>query len=265
MATPLQRGIFVAFDQLHRDYGALKNADPKRDLIILVESQRMLQSRKWHFQRLWFMISAAKHFAESLRAQGFEVSYLKAATTRAGIESVIKERGLKQVIAATPNSYRLEADLSGLVEFVENDFFLTNRSDFIKWARAQKSLLMENFYRTQRKRFNILMDGEKPVGGAWNFDKENRLTPPKGYQFPPYLSHKRDQLDLEVEKELSELNLNLWGAKPDTTWGTTRDAALAQLDYFLDKHFTSFGPYEDAMLKENWSLHHSLLSPYLNI
>ena len=265
MATPLQRGIFVAFDQLHRDYGALKGANPKEDLIILVESQRMLRSRKWHFQRIWFMVSAARHFAESLRAEGYEVSYLKAPTTRAGIESAIKGRGLKQVIAVAPNSYRLEADLIGLVEFIENDFFLTSRADFIKWAGAQKSLLMENFYRTQRKRFNILMDGEKPVGGAWNFDKENRLTPPKGYQFPPYLTHQRDEIDLEVEKELNESNLDLWGAKPDTTWGTTRAAALAQLDYFLDKHFNNFGPYEDAMLKENWSLHHSLLSPYLNI
>ena len=52
----MKRGIYVAFDQLHRNFGALKGADPKSDLIILVESQRMLASRKWHFQRLWFMI-----------------------------------------------------------------------------------------------------------------------------------------------------------------------------------------------------------------
>ena len=261
----MKRGIYVAFDQLHRNYGALKNANPKNDLIILVESQRMLASKKWHFQRLWFMISAARHFAESLKAEGFEVVYLKAANTKAGIESAMANHGLTDVIAAKPNSYRLSENLQSIVTFLENDFFLTSQVEFTNWAASQKSLLMENFYRLQRKKLNILMDGEKPVGGAWNFDKENRLTPPKGYQFPNYLEHQKDKLDLEVETELSNSKLELWGAKPNSTWGTTRKAALAQLNYFLDNHFQNFGPYEDAMLGENWALHHSLLSPYLNI
>ena len=261
----MKRGIYVAFDQLHRNYGALKNASPKNDLIILVESQRMLASKKWHFQRLWFMISAARHFAESLKAEGFEVVYLKAANTKAGIESAVANHVLTGVIAAKPNSYRLSENLKSIVTFIENDFFLTSQIEFTKWAASQKSLLMENFYRLQRKKLNILMDGEKPVGGAWNFDEENRLVPPKGYQFPDYLEHQKDKLDFEVETELSNSKLELWGAKPNSTWGTTRKAALAQLNYFLENHFQNFGPYEDAMLGENWALHHSLLSPYLNI
>ena len=69
----MKRGIYVAFDQLHTGFGALRNANPKEDLIIMVESQRMLRSRSWHIQRLWFMISAARHFAKDLENQGFEV------------------------------------------------------------------------------------------------------------------------------------------------------------------------------------------------
>ena len=261
----MKRGIYVAFDQLHRNFGALKGADPKSDLIILVESQRMLAGRKWHFQRLWFMISAARHFANALTAEGFKVEYLKSVTTKTGIESAIAKHGLTQVIAAKPNSYRLSEDLQSLVTYIENDFFLTSQLEFTNWAASQKSLLMENFYRLQRKKLKILMDGEKPVGGAWNFDKENRLFPPKDYKFPDYLAHPKDALDLEVETELKNSNLDLWGAMPNSTWGTTREAAIAQLNYFLENHFQNFGPYEDAMLGENWSLHHSLLSPYLNI
>ena len=261
----MKRGIYVAFDQLHRNFGALKEANPKTDLIILVESQRMLDSRKWHFQRLWFMISAARHFAADLSGEGFEVTYLKAASTKVGIEKAIKDNGLSEVIAAAPNSFKLYEDLQDLVKYQPNDFFLTDRADFLNWAKSQKSLLMENFYRQQRKRLNILMEGEKPAGGAWNFDKENRLTPPKGYQFPDYLTHQKDKLDLEVEAELANSNLNLWGDRPADNWGTTRAAAIKQLNYFLEFHFANFGPYEDAMLGENWSLHHSLLSPYLNI
>jgi deoxyribodipyrimidine photolyase-related protein len=115
---------------------------------------------------------------------------------------------------------------------------------------------MEKFYRGQRIRLNILVEGGKPVGGAWNFDKENRSPLPKGYKFPPYLEHKPDEIDIEVAKQL--------GIKPNTTWTTSRVGAKKVLKNFLDNHFKNFGPYEDAMTSENWALHHSLLSPYLN-
>jgi deoxyribodipyrimidine photolyase-related protein len=177
----------------------------------------------------------------------------------------MKSEQITKVIAATPNSYRMSQELSDLVEFVPNDHFLTSRDEFSEWAKSQKNLLMENFYRNQRKKFDLLMDGDKPTGGAWNYDKENRLPPPKNYKYPPYLKHEMDELDKEVLIELKNSDLKLWGELPGGTWGTTRAAALKQLDYFLNNHFAEFGPYEDAMTAENWSLHHSLLSPYLNI
>ena len=158
----MKRAIFVAFDQLHTGYGALKEANPEQDLIIIVESQRMLRSRKWHLQRLWFMISAARHFAKDLEGAGFTVRYLKAETTLAGIKKVLQESGIKEVIAAEPNSYLLSSELKDHVQLIANDFFLTDKNEFISWANSQKQLLMENFYRTQRKRLNILMDGDKP-------------------------------------------------------------------------------------------------------
>ena len=194
----------MAFDQLHTGYGALKEANPEHDLIIIVESQRMLQSRKWHLQRLWFMISAARHFAKDLESSGFTVQYLKAENTLAGIKKVLQETGIKEVIAAEPNSFLLSAELKEHVQMIPNDFFLTDKNEFISWASSQKQLLMENFYRTQRKRLNILMEGEKPTGGQWNFDKDNRLPPPKNYQYPPYLTHPMDQLDKDVHTELKE-------------------------------------------------------------
>jgi deoxyribodipyrimidine photolyase-related protein len=101
-----------------------------------------------------------------------------------------------------------------------------------------------------------LVEGNKPVGGAWNFDKENRLPLPKGYQWPAYLEHQRDKIDKEVATEINY--------SPSSTWATTRAGALAQLHYFIENHFPSFGPYEDAMSQDNWAMHHSLLSPYLN-
>jgi deoxyribodipyrimidine photolyase-related protein len=261
----VHKGIYLPFDQLHLNYGALKSATPTDSIIIMVESQRMLRARRWHRQRLWFLLSAARHFAQDLTDLGFQVEYVKAETTAAGLKAVIEKHHLIEVSAARPNSYRMREELSEILNYVENDFFLTKESDFIEWAKSQSSLVMENFYRLQRKRLNILMVDEKPMGGSWNFDKDNRDVPPKDYEFSGYLTHELDTLDQQVILELEEMNIDLWGELPNQTWGSTRSAALAQLEYFLQNHFHNFGPYEDAMLSRNWSLHHSLLSPYLNL
>jgi deoxyribodipyrimidine photolyase-related protein len=185
------------------------------------------------------------------------VHYEKAPTTIDGLKKI---QGLvpgAPIVCAEPSSFKQYAALKDFgVSFVANDFFLTSRADFALWARAQKSFLMENFYRAQRVRLNVLVEGGKPTGGAWNFDKENRLPPPKNYEWPKYLEHSRDAIDEEVAKELNY--------SPGTTWATTREGALAQLENFIKNHFANFGPYEDAMANDNWAVHHSLLSPYLN-
>ena len=253
----MKRIIYIPFDHLHRNFGALKDADPKTDLIAFVESARMTTGRNWHKERLFFLISSARHFAQSLQEEGFTVVYEKAATTIDGLKTIQTKHKISEVICAEPSSFRqFEALKKHGVSFVANDFFLTPRPLFSEWASGQKSYLMESFYRAQRLRLGILIEGNKPTGGAWNFDKENRLPPPKKYEGPAYLQHKRDQIDLEVAEEL--------GHTPTTTWATTRKGALAQLKNFIDNHFAEFGPLEDAMTTDNWALHHSLLSPYLN-
>ena len=253
----MKRIIYLAFDHLHRDFGALKQANSKDDVIALVESARMTTGRNWHKERLFFLISSARHFAQSLREEGFTVEYVKAATTIDGLNIISDKHQSLPIISAEPSSFRQFSALKEYgVNFVENDFFLTPRSLFHSWASEQKSYLMESFYRKQRTRLNILMDGKEPIGGAWNFDKENRLAPPKKYEGPPYLEHQRDEIDREVDVEL--------GHTLTTNWATTRTGALAQMKNFFDNHFAEFGPLEDAMTTENWALHHSLLSPYLN-
>ena len=251
------RVIYVPFDHLHRGYGALKTADPKNDVIAMVESARMTSGRAWHPMRLFFLISSARHFTESLRSEGFTVHYEKAPTTIDGLKKIQGLLPGAPIVCAEPSSFKQYAALKDFgVSFVANDFFLTSRGDFALWAGTQKSFLMENFYRAQRVRLNVLVEGGKPTGGAWNFDKENRLPPPKNYEWPKYLEHSRDAIDDEVAKELNY--------SPGTTWATTREGALAQLTNFIKNHFATFGPYEDAMANDNWAVHHSLLSPYLN-
>jgi deoxyribodipyrimidine photolyase-related protein len=252
----MRRILYIPFDHLHRNYGALKDADPKNDVIALVESARMTTGRNWHKERLFFLISSARHFAQSLEQEGFTVEYVKAPTTIDGLSTVSTKHNLP-ITCAEPSSFTQYQQLKDHgVTFVDNDFFLTPRPLFHQWAAEQKSYLMENFYRKQRTRLSILMEGKDPVGGSWNFDKENRLPPPKKYEGPAYLEHQCDEIDNQVAQEL--------GHAPTTTWATTRKGALAQLKNFIDNHFAEFGPLEDAMTTDNWALHHSLLSPYLN-
>lgn len=253
----MKRLIYIPFDHLHRDFGILKNANPADDVIVMVESASMIGGNAWHKERLFFLISSARHFAKTLENEGFTVRYVKAANTVAGIQQVHTEFPETEIWATEQSSYRLSRSLAEAgVKCVENDFFLTSRALFKSWADAQKNYVMENFYRKQRVRLNVLMEGDQPIGGAWNFDKENRLPPEKNRHYPEYLSHQRDEIDHEVAVELDYT--------PTETWATTRDGALAQLKNFLDNHFQFFGPFEDAIPADNWAVHHSLLSPYLN-
>ena len=253
----MKRIIYVSHDQLNANHGALKGANPKDDLIVLVQSARMLTPEFGSKVRLYYLLSSAAHFVESLKANGYTVIYQKGATTVDGLKQIQDKYQKLPIIAATPSSFRLKQSLSGFgVSFVENDFFLTTPAIFNQWADGQKSYVMESFYRSQRLRLNVLVEKGKPVGGSWNIDKENRSPLPKDYKFPPYLEHKPDEIDIQIASEL--------GIKPVTTWATSSQGAKKALKNFLDNHFANFGPYEDAMTVDNWALHHSLLSPYLN-
>ena len=247
----------MAFDHLNQNYGALKDAKPGQDKIVMVESARMTTGSKWNKQRLFFLISSARHFAKELGQAGFDVLYLKAANTADGIDQARKQTGIQTLVATEPSSFIQTRQLADLgAEFVENDFFLTPRKLFLDWASSQKSYLMENFYRKQRLRLNILMNNQEPEGGSWNFDASNRLPPPKNYSWPEYSYHEPDEIDEAVAKQLA--------MKPSRLWATSRAHALTRLSQFIENDLEHFGPYEDAVTTESWFLHHSVLSPYIN-
>ncbi|MFZ4505151.1 MAG: cryptochrome/photolyase family protein [Microbacteriaceae bacterium] len=240
----IERILYIPFDHLNRHRGVLAHANPASDAVVLVESERMLTGRPWHKERLFFLVSSARHFAHGLGELGFQVRYIPAPTTTDGLRLAREEFGDLPIVSAEPSSFRQTQQLAEFgVEFVPNDFFLTPRELFADWAGTQKSYVMENFYRQQRIRLGILVDGKDPEGGRWNFDHDNRLPPPKNYEWPPYLEHQRDDIDREVATQL--------GYTPTNTWATTRTGALKQLDYFITHHLAGFGPLEDAMAGDN--------------
>jgi deoxyribodipyrimidine photolyase-related protein len=259
--------VLVGFDQLDRSHGALRHARPGEHSILLIESEGMLRSRTWHGQRLFLLLSAAAHLAAELEADGFTVHRVSAASTAEGVRQYRSSHPEVRIVAAEPSSRGVMRSWTDAgVELIPDDRFLTTRDDFAEWFGAQRTPRMDAFYRWQRQRLGILVDGGKPVGGQWSLDAENRLPPPKGpHPWPEPLRLDQDAIDERVWADIVERDLPVTGAPPSGTWATHRAGALQQLRHFTETVLPNFGPYEDAMPADTWSVNHSLLSPYLNI
>ncbi len=256
--------MWVLGDQLNRSIGALGRADPGVDRVLLVESESLLISRRWHRQRAHLVIAAMHRLAAELREEGFEVDHRRAATLLDGLRAHRARHPDDPVVMTEPNSHDLRRRVDGLdVELVRSDQFLCHYDDFAEWASGRTQLKMEDFYRWRRAETGYLMNGDEPVTGRWNYDAENRRPPPKDH--PGWPSPLRDELD-ELDREvLARLPGNCFGDPPDGTWATDRAGALRRLDHFVARVLPVFGPHEDAMTRTSWHLAHSTLSPYLNL
>lgn len=146
-----------------------------------------------------------RRFADELKAEGFAVDYRRASSMRAGVIAHQAEFKPERVSAMSPMSYDGLALLRALdVEVVDNDQFLCSAQEFAAWAGDRSNLKMEDFYRWQRQRLNILMDGKKPVGGTWNYDAENREPPPKdGRSWPAPIIDSLDATDARVIADIA--------------------------------------------------------------
>ena len=255
--------VWVLGDQLNRQLGALKDADPATTRVLLVESDAKLASKRWHVQRAHLVVAAMRRFAAELAEEGFAVDLRRAPSLADGLRAHVVEHAPGAVRAMEPASWDGLDLLRRLdVEIVRSDQFLCHHEDFAAWA-GDRLVKMEDFYRWQRRRLDVLMDGDEPTGGRWNFDHDNREPPPKdGRAWPEVLATPLDEVDEQV---LADLPDACWGAPPDGTWATTRAEALRRLDHVVAEVLPVFGPHEDAMLAGEWAMAHTLLSPYLNL
>ena len=255
--------VWVLGDQLNRGIASLEHRSPGDCRVLFVESDAKKTGKQWHVQRLHLVVSAMAHFAAELEAEGFEVDYRHALTLSEGLRAHCRELGVDEVIAMEPMSFDGRQLLERLgVETVANNQFTCGYDEFAGWAADRKSLKMEDFYRWQRRRLDVLMTDEGPVGGTWNFDRQNREPPPTdGRSWPAIERFALDAVDQTVLDRLPEC----WGTPPDGTWPVTRAQARVRLAEFVDSALGPFGPHEDAMLAAEWKLAHSTLSSSLNL
>lgn len=259
--------VWILGDQLRRDTGALARRRPGEVRVLLVESDAKIGTGRWHRQRLHLVLASMRRFAADLRAEGFAVDHRRAPTLRAGLDAHRVEFAPDRVIAMSPMSWDGRRMLERAdVDIVPNDQFLCSADRFASWAAKRRTLRMEDFYRWQRTRMGVLMDGDGPVDGRWNFDADNREPPPRdGRSWPEPLVDPLDEIDARVIVDIARRSPQAFGAPPTGLWATSRAGAVARLHHFIDHVLPSFGPHEDAMLRDEWRLAHSLLSPYLNL
>jgi deoxyribodipyrimidine photolyase-related protein len=265
-------GIWVLGDQLWHEQTALSSCKQahKDTPVILIESRDFAQQRPYHRQKLVLVWSAMRHFAKELRSRNWQVTYEIADDFETPLKAWVKENAITQVQVMASNDRPFAQIIENLelgceIICLPNNHFLWSESEFQEWADSQKSLRMENFYREGRKRFDILMEEKKPVGGKWNFDVENR-KPPKGeLKTPDALWFDPDDITQEVMNWVKSEAFSTYGEVDSFRWGVTRQQALQVLEHFIQHRLPTFGPYQDAMVTGEETMWHAMLSPYLNL
>ena len=259
------RTAWVLGDQLSLDNPALDGADR----VLIVESRAKLASGPvgFHRQKLHLVLVAMRAFANEARGRGLEVDYRRARSLATGLRAHVREHRPDSVGVLEPKRLGAGERLARLprVEVVPGGLFLTSPEDFAEWAEGRRRLLMETFYREQRRRLDLLMDGGEPVGGRWNYDEENREPAPRGTRPPRPYTPREGDLDAEVRRDLDGMRLTPSGVDGPRRFPATRDEARRALRAFVERRLPDFGRWQDAMLNgESW-MWHSLLGSSLNL
>ncbi|NBW70327.1 MAG: cryptochrome/photolyase family protein [Bacteroidetes bacterium] len=241
----------------------------ERPLLLFIESAHKAKSRPYHKQKLMFVLSAMRHFALECHQNGYPVWYESTSQSfEQGLIRLLKKYEHWQLHHMELNEWDSIQALKQVqkqtnrVTTYRNTFFLADIEEFED--RIKKGWRMEFFYREMRRKTGYLMEGEHPVGGEWNYDKENRKKLPKNLNVPEIFRVEPDAITLEVKHMIEDWFPHHFGETSSFAYAVTSDEAQRALEHFLQTRLHSFGPYEDAMATGHSVLFHSQLSPYLN-
>lgn len=273
-----KRLIVILGDQLSHDISSLREVDPESDRIFLAEVENEAASVRHHKQKIIMVLSAMRHFASELAERGFHVDYVRlddidnTGTLVDEIDREAKRCHPASIVLTEPSEWRVLQKITTWAEgygipvvMKPDDRFLCSLTEFSDWSKNRKTLRMEHFYRWMRRRTGWLMAGDKPVGGRWNYDAENRKPWPSDRQaiqrerFPP------DEVTQDVISLVRRRFSDHFGEVDGFGWPVTRRKALVALDHFIRYALPYFGDFQDAMVQGQPFLYHALLSPALNI
>ena len=215
MTSPIL--VPILGDQLSRNLSSLAGLDPAETRILMMEVWDEATYVRHHKQKIVLIFAAMRHFAEALRSEGWQVDYVRLddpdnTGSFTGEVARACERHAPAAVRITEASeWRVqqaieewEGRLPCPVHILPDTRFIATHADFRTFADGRKHLTMEYFYREMRRKTGLLMDGDKPLGGIWNLDAENR-EPPKGdMKAPPAPKFAPDPITQEVIELVAE-------------------------------------------------------------
>ncbi len=264
--------VLVLGDQLSPNLSALAHADPARDIVVMAEVMAEATYVRHHVKKIAFTFAAMRKHATRLRAAGWRVLYtpLDDPENTQSIPGELLRRaaetGATEVLATEPGDWRLYRAIEETplpVHIFEDRRFLASHRMFEDWAADRKQLRMEYFYREMRRATGLLMEGDAPAGGKWNYDAENR-KPATGETFDAPLRFTPDAVTEDVLTLVEQRFPDGLGQLRPFWFATDAAGAEAQFDHWLSTGLPRFGDHQDAMLQGDRFLAHSVISMYLN-
>ncbi|GGE18125.1 deoxyribodipyrimidine photo-lyase [Primorskyibacter flagellatus] len=269
----VRRVILVLGDQLSPELAVLRDGDPEQDVVVMAEVPDETGYVPHHPKKIALVLSAMRHFAEELRADGWTVRYFRLEedgprSICGALMAVHQEVSPEEVVAVRPGEHRLIEALEACpvgVRMVEDDRFLCSVDRFRDWAQGRKELRMEWFYREMRRETGLLMDGDQPAGGTWNYDKQNRKPAQRSLLQSGPMEFTPDAITETVLAMVRERFAENFGTLDPFTFGVTRTQARRALAHFVKTQLPGFGDTQDAMLLDEPYLNHGVLSVYMNL
>jgi deoxyribodipyrimidine photolyase-related protein len=267
--------ILILGDQLTPKIASLRGADPSDCVILMAEVMAEAGYVPHHQKKIAFLFSAMRHFADELRDLGWVVDYVtlddpaNAGSLSREVLRAAQRHGAIRLRVTEAGEWRVLDELRALdavldLEILPDSRFVASHAEFHAWAEGRKALRMEYFYRDMRRKTGLLMDGEEPTGGQWNFDHDNRKAWPGT---PPEPMDSRVRHDHSaLWRAIVRADVKSFGqpSAEQFAWPLNRMEALRQLDHFVEKILPHFGDFQDAMSSRASRLFHSLLSFALN-
>ncbi len=276
----VRRLVLVLGDQLDLQAAAFDGFDPQQDRVWMAEVREESTHIRSSLPRIALFLSAMRHFAEALRAAGRPLHYVRLehpenrGSLSAQLAHDLETLRPREVVLTAPGDWRVlqalqaTAHASGLpLDIREDRHFYTTVREFAAHACGRKSLRMEYFYREQRRRHGILMDGGQPAGGEWNYDSQNRQS--FGTEGPGWLPQPSRFEPDAITREVLDLVRTRFAGHPGSlehfAWPVTRDQALQALEAFITDRLPHFGPWQDAIWPGEPWLYHAQLAAALNL
>ncbi len=268
----------VLGDQLTLSLASLLGADRAGTIVLMMEVWDEATYVRHHKKKIALVFSAMRHFAQALRDDGWTVDYVAlddAGNTQSftgEVRRAVERHAARAVRVVAASEYRVRAtqdewaDRTGVpVKILEDDRFVCPLTTFYAWAQGRKEHRMEYFYREMRRSTGLLMDGDQPVGGRWNFDADNRAKPPKGTKLPAPERFEPDAITREVLALVGSRFSDHFGDLEPFGLPVTRAQAQLALADFITHALPDFGRFQDAMVAGQDYLFHSSLSPCINL